>query len=304
MTACFEPLNSVQNRAISKHRFQHVVGDHHFPDVCPECTQLADNILIAALNMFDVLDLGDPFGGHCGDQYSRARPEIDRAYRCAGEAGSPFHNGKIEAGTYMVAAAATGGDVLVKNVIPKHLEAISQKLEKAGATVIEYDDSIRVIREGALNKVNVKTMPHPGFPTDMQPQIHIEIDVPAEQQVGLGVDHAAVDRNLCPQRFKPLHMAEQGQCQNHAASWVSHRYAAPDDRFALACAWYKHCDRRGLGQPQIDNVRFLGAVLEHSDPLRLDRREHDVDGGPNRNHIEIDVPAEQQVGLGAGQMRH
>ena len=78
---------------------------------------------------------------------------------------------QIEAGTYMVAAAATGGDVLVKNVIPKHLEAISQKLEKAGATVIEYDDSIRVIREGALNKVNVKTMPHPGFPTDMQPQM-------------------------------------------------------------------------------------------------------------------------------------
>ena len=83
----------------------------------------------------------------------------------------PIIPDQIEAGTYMVAAAATGGDVLVKNVIPKHLEAISQKLEKAGATVIEYDDSIRVIREGALNKVNVKTMPHPGFPTDMQPQM-------------------------------------------------------------------------------------------------------------------------------------
>ncbi len=83
----------------------------------------------------------------------------------------PIIPDQIEAGTYMAAAAATGGDVLVKNVIPKHLEAISQKLEKAGATVIEYDDSIRVIREGALNKVNVKTMPHPGFPTDMQPQM-------------------------------------------------------------------------------------------------------------------------------------
>ncbi len=83
----------------------------------------------------------------------------------------PIIPDQIEAGTYMVAAAATGGDVLVKNVIPKHLEAISEKLEKAGATVIEYDDSIRVIREGALNKVNVKTMPHPGFPTDMQPQM-------------------------------------------------------------------------------------------------------------------------------------
>ena len=78
---------------------------------------------------------------------------------------------QIEAGTYMVAAAATGGDVLIKNVIPKHMEAITGKLEKAGATVIEYDDSIRVMRDGPLGKVNVKTLPHPGFPTDMQPQM-------------------------------------------------------------------------------------------------------------------------------------
>ena len=78
---------------------------------------------------------------------------------------------QIEAGTYMVAAAATGGDVLIKNVIPKHLEAITEKLEKAGAQVTEYDDSIRVRREGPLKRVNLKTMPHPGFPTDMQPQM-------------------------------------------------------------------------------------------------------------------------------------
>ena len=78
---------------------------------------------------------------------------------------------QIEAGTYMVAAAATGGDVLIKNVIPKHLESITDKLVKAGAEVTEYDDSIRVRRTGPLEKVNIKTMPHPGFPTDMQPQI-------------------------------------------------------------------------------------------------------------------------------------
>lgn len=78
---------------------------------------------------------------------------------------------QIEAGTYMVAAAATGGDVLIKNVIPKHLESITEKLEKAGAIVIEYDDSIRVTRTEPISKVNVKTMPHPGFPTDMQPQM-------------------------------------------------------------------------------------------------------------------------------------
>ena len=78
---------------------------------------------------------------------------------------------QIEAGTYMTIAAATGGDVLIKNVIPKHLESITDKLLKAGAEVTEYDDSIRVRRSGPLQKTNVKTMPHPGFPTDMQPQI-------------------------------------------------------------------------------------------------------------------------------------
>ncbi|WP_425516356.1 UDP-N-acetylglucosamine 1-carboxyvinyltransferase, partial [Ligaoa zhengdingensis] len=78
---------------------------------------------------------------------------------------------QIEAGTYMVAAAATMGDVLIKNVIPKHLESITAKLIKAGVSVIEYDDSIRVMRDGPLEKISLKTMPHPGFPTDMQPQM-------------------------------------------------------------------------------------------------------------------------------------
>ncbi len=78
---------------------------------------------------------------------------------------------QIEAGTYMTMAAAAGGDVLVKNVIPKHLESITDKLLQAGVEVLEYDDSIRIRRSGPLRKVNVKTMPHPGFPTDMQPQM-------------------------------------------------------------------------------------------------------------------------------------
>lgn len=80
---------------------------------------------------------------------------------------------QIEAGTYMVAAAACGGDVLIKNVIPKHLESISAKLEEAGAEIIEYDDAVRVTRFKELTKCNVKTMPHPGFPTDMQPQMAV-----------------------------------------------------------------------------------------------------------------------------------
>ena len=77
---------------------------------------------------------------------------------------------QIEAGTFMVAAVATQGNVLVKNVIPKHLESITAKLIQCGATVEEYDDSVRVIGNGRPGKCNIKTMPHPGFPTDMQPQ--------------------------------------------------------------------------------------------------------------------------------------
>ena len=78
---------------------------------------------------------------------------------------------QIEAGTFMIAAAATKGDVLIKNVIPKHLESITKKLEKIGVNIEPYDDSIRVWVDGPLVKANVKTSPHPGFPTDMQPQI-------------------------------------------------------------------------------------------------------------------------------------
>ena len=71
----------------------------------------------------------------------------------------------------MVAAAATKGDVMIENVTPKHLESIIAKLVEAGATVEEYDEAVRVKMDGRPKRCNVKTMPHPGFPTDMQPQI-------------------------------------------------------------------------------------------------------------------------------------
>ncbi len=80
---------------------------------------------------------------------------------------------QIEAGTYMAAAVATGGDVTVRNVIPKHLESITAKLQEMGAQIEEFDEEIRVIASGPLRHCNVKTMPHPGFPTDMQPQIAV-----------------------------------------------------------------------------------------------------------------------------------
>ena len=84
---------------------------------------------------------------------------------------------QIEAGTYMAAAAGAGGEVLINNVIPKHLESISAKLEEMGAEIREYDEAVYVGRTGPLNKVNIKTMPHPGFPTDMHPQIAAVLSV-------------------------------------------------------------------------------------------------------------------------------
>ena len=82
---------------------------------------------------------------------------------------------QIEAGTFMFAAAATGGDIKVKNVIPKHLEATTAKLEEIGCEVEEFDDAVRVRSTGRLHRTHVKTLPYPGYPTDMQPQIAVTL---------------------------------------------------------------------------------------------------------------------------------
>lgn len=84
---------------------------------------------------------------------------------------------QIEAGTYMAAAAGVGGSVLVKNVIPKHLESITAKLEEMGVEITEFDEAVLVSRDGPIHNINVKTMPHPGFPTDMHPQIAAVLSV-------------------------------------------------------------------------------------------------------------------------------
>ena len=78
---------------------------------------------------------------------------------------------QIEAGTYMAAVAAAGGEVRINNIIPKHMDCITAKLVEMGVQVEEDGDSLTVRRTGKLTRANVKTMPYPGFPTDMQPQI-------------------------------------------------------------------------------------------------------------------------------------
>ncbi len=82
---------------------------------------------------------------------------------------------QIEAGTYMAAVAAAGGQLLIRNIIPKHMDCISAKLMEMGVTVEEQDDTTLIRRNGPLQRANVKTPPYPGFPTDMQPQITVAL---------------------------------------------------------------------------------------------------------------------------------
>ena len=101
---------------------------------------------------------------------------------------------QIEAGTYMFAAAATGGDVVIRNVVPKHLESLTAKLREIGCRVMESDDSVRVIAGTMRVHTNVKTLPYPGFPTDMQPQITVLL--------GLASGTSIVTESIFESRFK------------------------------------------------------------------------------------------------------
>jgi UDP-N-acetylglucosamine 1-carboxyvinyltransferase len=101
---------------------------------------------------------------------------------------------QIEAGTFMCAAAATRGDIMVKNVIPKHLEAISAKLIEIGCEVIEFDDAVRVVGKPVQRHTDIKTLPYPGFPTDMQPQISVVL--------ALAEGSSMVTESIFENRFK------------------------------------------------------------------------------------------------------
>ena len=101
---------------------------------------------------------------------------------------------QIEAGTFMFAAAATGGDVMVKNVIPKHLEATTAKLLEVGCIIEEFDDAVRVISNSKLQRTQVTTLPYPGFPTDMQPQMAVVL--------GIAEGTSTVTESIFENRFK------------------------------------------------------------------------------------------------------
>ena len=185
---------------------------------------------------------------------------------------------QIEAGTFMFAAATTRGDILVKNVIPKHLEATSAKIIDAGCQVIEYDDAVRVICNDKLVSTQVTTLPYPGFPTDMQPQMTVVL--------ALAEGTSTVNESIFENRFKYVdELARMGaniQVEGNVAiirgveKFTGARVSAPDLRAgaALVIAGLGaegvtivddiHYIQRGYERFE-EKLRGLGAVIEKTD---------------------------------------
>ena len=143
---------------------------------------------------------------------------------------------QIEAGTFMMAAAATRGDVLIKNVIPKHLETISAKLSEIGAQIEESDDAVRVVATQRLCNTQIKTLPYPGFPTDMQPQMAITL--------GLSTGTSTITESIFENRFRyveelrrmgaNIKMVEGNTAIIHGVEkYTGATVAAPDLRLSL-----------------------------------------------------------------------
>ena len=184
----------------------------------------------------------------------------------------------IEAGTYMFAAAATKGDVLIKNVIPKHLEATTAKLEEIGCDVEEFDDSIRVSASKRLGRTHVKTQPYPGYPTDMQPQMTVAL--------ALADGTSVVTESIFENRFKYVdelsRMGANIKVEGSVAivdgvgSFTGAQVVAPDLRAGaalvlagLAAEGYTTVDEIGYVERGYENfeekLRSLGAVIERVD---------------------------------------
>ena len=143
---------------------------------------------------------------------------------------------QIEAGTFMFAVAATGGNVLVKDVIPKHLEATTAKLLEVGCQVEEFDDSVRVISDGHLKHTQVTTLPYPGFPTDMQPQMGVVL--------GVSEGTSTITESIFENRFKYVDELEKMGANikvegniaiiNGVERYTGARVSAPDLRAGAA----------------------------------------------------------------------
>ena len=162
----------------------HLTGGHIFPDMVSVGATI--NIVIAAVlaqgttiiencaKEPHVVDLAN-FLNSMGARISGAGTDTIKVRGVRSLHGGSYTiiPDQIEAGTYMAAAAATGGDVMIRNIIPRHMECITAKLREMGVRITEFDDALRVQRTVPLRPTKVKTMPYPGFPTDMQPQLAV-----------------------------------------------------------------------------------------------------------------------------------
>ena len=163
---------------------------------------------------------------------------------------------QIEAGTFMMAAAATRGDIVIKDVIPKHLESITAKLLEMGCKLVEGDDWIRVIAEGEVGSTNVKTLPYPGFPTDMQPQIAVAL--------ALAKGSSMVTESIFENRFKYVdelnRMGAQIKVEGNTAyiegveKFTSAQLSAPDLRAGAALVI---AALAADGISQIDDIEYI-----------------------------------------------
>ena len=191
---------------------------------------------------------------------------------------------QIEAGTFMFAAAATGGDVLVKNVIPKHLEATTAKLIEVGCRVLEFDDSVRVIAPKKLQHTQVTTLPYPGFPTDMQPQMAVLL--------GIAEGTSTVTESIFENRFKYVdeltRMSAEIKVESNIAiitgvkKYTGARVNAPDLRAGAALVI---AGLAAEGVTVVDDIYYiqrgyedfegklagLGAVIEKTDDSTLQK---------------------------------
>ena len=163
---------------------------------------------------------------------------------------------QIEAGTFMMAAAATRGDIVIKDVIPKHLESITAKLLEMGCKLVEGDDWIRVIAEGEVGSTNVKTLPYPGFPTDMQPQIAVAL--------ALAKGSSMVTESIFKNRFKYVdelnRMGAKIKVEGNTAyiegveKFTSAQLSAPDLRAGAALVI---AALAADGISQIDDIEYI-----------------------------------------------
>lgn len=163
---------------------------------------------------------------------------------------------QIEAGTFMMAAAATRGDIVIKDVIPKHLESITAKLLEMGCKLVEGDDWIRVIAEGEVGSTNVKTLPYPGFPTDMQPQIAVAL--------ALANGSSMVTESIFENRFKYVdelnRMGAKIKVEGNTAyiegveKFTSAQLSAPDLRAGAALVI---AALAADGISQIDDIEYI-----------------------------------------------